>query len=165
MLIEEINSEDNFRRKIFLICVSKIKEFDVIKLPHLSKYFTLFIANNEEVIIEEYSQKAKKLIKSGLVYLCTWGKECEKIHDIFDEENFIMEINQEIETDNDSVIMTTWHKDESLKEALYFFLMNTSPTEKYYSECKTSLVVIIGNPIEGVNIKTFLENQKLLEDE
>lgn len=163
-MIEEINSKDNFGRNIFLISVSSIKEFDITRLAQNSKYFTLFIANSEEVIIEEYSKKAKKLIESGLIYLCAWGEECEKIHDIFDEENVIMEINQEIETDNDNVIMTTWHQDESLKEALYFFLMDTSPTEKYYSECKTSLVVIIGNPIEAVNIKTYLENQKLLED-
>jgi hypothetical protein len=120
LLIDEINSKDNFGRKIFLISVSKIKEFDVIKLPQISRYFTLFIANSKEVIIEEYSQKAKDLIKSGLVYLCTWGKECEKIHDIFDEENIRMEIDQEIETDDDNVIMTSWHQNESIKETLFF---------------------------------------------
>jgi len=61
--------------------------------------------------------------------------------------------------------MTTWHKEESLKEALWFFLMNTSPTEKYYSECKNSLVLLIGDSIESDNIKIYLENQNLLEDE
>ena len=165
MLVEKINSKDNFDRKIILISVSDIEEFNLSGLTKLSKYFTLFIANNKKVIVDKYSPKASELIKSGLAYFCAWGNECEKIHDIFDEEIVSLEIEQTWETDDDNVIMTTWHKNESIKEALLFFLMNTSPTEKYYSECKSSLVLLIGNSVETDNIKFFLENQNLLENE
>ena len=85
MLIEEIKSKDNFERDIILISISNIEEFDLNALPQTSKYFTLFIANNKEVITEKYSTKADELIKSGLAYLCTWGNDCEKIHDVVDE--------------------------------------------------------------------------------
>jgi len=165
MLIEKINSRDQFEREIILISISDIKEFDLKALPQLSKYFTLFIANNEKVIINDYSHKAREIIKSGLAYLCAWGNECEKIHDIFDEEDVMLELDEANDSNDDNVIMTTWHKEESLKEALWFFLMNTSPTEKYYSECKNSLVLLIGDSIESDNIKIYLENQNLLEDE
>ena len=164
MLVEKINSKDNFEREIILISVSDIEEFSLDELTELSKYFTLFVVNNKKVIIDKYFEKASELIKSGLAYFCTWGNECEKIHDIIDEEVVSLELKQTEDTDDENVIMTTWHKNESLKEALWFFLMNTSPTEKYYSECKNSLVLLIGNSVETDNIKFLLENQNLLEN-
>ena len=155
MLIEKINSKDDFGRKIFHINVSKFKEFDFKKLPQLSKYFTLLIINSDEVTTEDYSKKVVELINSGLAYLCAWGKDCEKIHDNFDEENVMMEINQEIEMDDDNVIMTTWHQDETIKKALYYFLFNTAPAEKYYSDCKISLVLTIGDSNESENVRKY----------
>jgi hypothetical protein len=165
MLIEKLKRKDNFERDIILISISNIEEFDFKALPQLSRYFTLFIANNKEVITEKYSTKADELIKSGLVYLCTWGNDCERIHDIVDEEIVSLEIEQTRNVNDDNVIMTTWHNKESLKDALWFFLKNTMPTEKYYNECKSALVLIIGNSIEINNIKLYLENQDLLDQE
>jgi hypothetical protein len=43
--------------------------------------------------------------------------------------------------------------------------MNTAPTEKYYADCRTSLVLLIGDATESDNIKKYLENQKLLDNE
>jgi hypothetical protein len=163
MLIERINSKDKFGREIIFISVSKIDEFDFKSLPQISKYFTLFIANNNEVDVGEYSRKANSLIKSGLAYICAWGNGCERIHDIFDEENVYIEIEEKLTTDDENVIMTTWHQNEFIEEALYFFLFNTSPTEKYSSECKTALVLLIGISEETNKIKMYLENQDLLE--
>ena len=60
--------------------------------------------------------------------------------------------------------MTTWHENDSIKKALFFFLTNTEPTEKYYFDCKSSLVLVIGNSTESNNIKEYLENQNLLDD-
>jgi hypothetical protein len=164
LVIEKLSSKDFFGRDLILIQVKKIEDFDLKKLTQLSKYFILLIVNNSEVIVNHYGKKAKELINSGLAYLCACGIDCEKIHDIFDEENVRMEIDQEIETDEDNVIMTTWHQDESIKESLFYFLYNTATTEKYYSDCKTSLVLTIGDSNESENIRKYLENQKLLEN-
>lgn len=165
MLVENINSKDFFERAIVLLSVSTIEEFNLKALPQLSKYFTLFIANNNEVNKSVYKNKANEIIKSGLAYLCTWGKECKKIHDIFDEEEVSLEIDNVVDPNDDNVIITTWHNDESFKEALWYFLKNTLPTEKYYSECNFSLVLVIGNSIKLEKIKFYLENQNLLDEE
>jgi hypothetical protein len=42
--------------------------------------------------------------------------------------------------------MTTWHKDESLKEALQFFVHSAFATEAYASECRDWVIASIGNP-------------------
>jgi len=165
LLIEKINSKDDFGRKIFLINVSKFKDFDFKKLPQLSEYFTLLIINSDEVTTEDYSKNVDELINSGLAYLCAWGKDCEKIHDIFDEVAVMMEIEQQIDPNDDSVIMTTWHQDQTIKEALFYFLFNTAPTEKYYSDCKISLVLTIGDSNKSENVRKYLEDQKLLEND
>ncbi|NNG27504.1 MAG: hypothetical protein HKM87_08255 [Ignavibacteriaceae bacterium] len=77
----------------------------------------------------------------------------------------MMEIEQQIDPNDDSVIMTTWHQDQTIKEALFYFLFNTAPTEKYYSDCKISLVLTIGDSNESENVRKYLEDQKLLENE
>ncbi len=164
MLIEKINSKDFFGREIILISVSKIEAFDLKKLPRLANYFTLFIVNNNEVFVDQYGKKAKELINSGLAYLCAWGVDCEKIHDVIDEVDVMMGIDKKIESDDKNVIMTNWHHNETIKEALYYFLNTTAPTEKYYSECKNSLVLVIGDSSESNNIQEYLENQNLLDE-
>lgn len=164
MLVEKINRKDSFEREIIFISVSKIEELDLKKLPEISKYFTLFIANNEEVNIDKYLDKANELINSGLAHFCAWGNNCEQIHDLFDEEIVSLEIDQQSSID-DNVIMTTWHKDESLKEALWFFLMTTSPTEKYYDECKTAIVLKVGDSSETHHLFDYIEDQNWLDED
>lgn len=164
MKIKKINSKDKFERELFLISLKNIEEFSLEDLPQHSKYFTIFIANNgNEINIEKLFEVANKLIKSGLVYASAWGKDCEKIHDIFDEEIVYMENNSEIESDDDDIIMTTWHNNDTLEEALWFFLNCTYPTNKYYSKCKTSCVLNLGDSEVSDLIRTYLENQNLLE--
>jgi hypothetical protein len=166
MTIEKINSKDFFGREIFFISVSSIEDFNFENIPKISKYFTLFISNNSELDVDLYFDKAKDFIKSGLAYMCAWGNKNELIHDLFDEASVMLEVDGEIKRDeNDNVVMTTSHQDESIKEALEYFLMNTSPTDKYYDDCKTALVLVVGNSSDGDNLKLYLENQNLLDDD
>jgi hypothetical protein len=86
---------------------------------------------------------AAQLIKQGLVYLCAWGPDCERVHDIFDEEEVGLEI--ETETGNEYAVMTVWHDKESLDDALWFFLNSTEPDERYADRCGHAFVVSVGN--------------------
>ncbi len=68
--------------------------------------------DSEQESVGEISRVAEVLLGSGGVYFCTWGNGCERVHDII-----------EVDPDpaDDSVVMTTWHDDETLDEALWFF--------------------------------------------
>ena len=62
----------------------------------------------------EISDIANWALDQGAVYVCVWGPDCERVHDIIDE---VIVNRNPGETDED-VIMTTWHDDEALNEAL-----------------------------------------------
>lgn len=94
----------------------------------------------------------KTLLRQGAVYLCTWGPDSERVHDIFDEAS--QEVLPE-ETD-ETVIMTTWHDSESLAEALYFGLRTTFPGRAYEPRCGTLLVVTIGNAAWSEQVDKWL---------
>lgn len=61
---------------------------------------------------------AKELVRSGCLYLMAWGQECEAWHDAVDMANIEQFDFKEIP--EESFIMTTWHEEEPLSEALWF---------------------------------------------
>ena len=58
------------------------------------------------------------LLKSGCLYVVAWGVECEVWHDTVDETN--LEMFDFGDIPDDRFVMTTWHTDEPLSEALWF---------------------------------------------
>ena len=69
------------------------------------------------------------------------GAGCERVHDIFDEERDGP--NPLISAD--PVVMTTWHEDESLAEALGFVLAAAIPDDGFIDDCGATLGVAIGS--------------------
>jgi hypothetical protein len=67
------------------------------------------------------------LLRLGCAYLCCWGPDCERIHDLMDSE-FEREARLESRV---GCIMTTWHAQERLEDAVDFFLRSTYPDEGY----------------------------------
>jgi hypothetical protein len=108
---------------------------DSISLP--SRYFIAFLAADavgvDAVILAEFS---RRLLRTGCVYFCAWGSDCERVHDIFDGECL----------DVEPVIMTTWHSKDSFDEALWFFVSNAYPDEGYWGTSRSSLAISIGRP-------------------
>jgi len=84
----------------------------------------------------QIGELAEKMADKGLAYLCVWGPDCERVHDIFDE----IEVQRDLEPTDDNVIMTTWHSAESLEESLWFFVNCAFPAEAYEQSCKEWIV-------------------------
>lgn len=141
-------------RELFLLPLKS--SFDIPKdfvLP--SKHFACFLVwdskNNSK---QEISELIEILVKNGVAYFCTWGNDCERLEDICDEID-------SLNSSNDSVIMTTSHKNESIEEALYFFLTDTHPDEYYELTLSSSLAIVIGNNDKLQMIEDALSNPKL----
>jgi hypothetical protein len=82
-----------------------------------------------------------------MVYFCAWGRNCERFHDIVDEvilEDDLGEHRFVGPTEND-VVMTTWHKDETLEEAIEFFTSWAVPTDGFAANSSFRLVICVGN--------------------
>jgi hypothetical protein len=109
-----------------------------------------------EVSSERIAALARKLLDSGAVYICAWGPNCERVHDIIDEE----EVGPNPPTEVDRVVMTTWHSGEPLAEAIWFVLHNSWPDEAYAAGCGATLGVAIGSPAWAAEIHTAFSNPR-----
>jgi hypothetical protein len=98
------------------------------------------------------------VMDQGAVYVCVWGTGCEHVHDVIDETivEAIVKLGQ-MESD-DTIIMTTWHDDESLEEALWFALNNAIPASAYSESCSVVIAVSIGSEQWGRKILVYLSN-------
>ena len=87
--------------------------------------FVCFIAwDARSASADEISRVAVGLLRQGAVYVCTWGPDCERVHDIIDEEH----VCPNPSSDMSGVVMTTWHATESLAEAIRFALVDGGQT-------------------------------------
>lgn len=109
-----------------------------LQLPS-SRTILLIAADATGVPAETIGLTAERLLASGLCYVCTWGPDCERVHDIFDEIHV-----GDGSRDSDTEFMSTWHDAESLDDALWFFLHNaTIPAGS--TDFVAAVAVSIGN--------------------
>lgn len=98
---------------------------------------------------------AQKAIDKGVAYICTWGEGCERMHDIFDETVVWQEVSKNKEI---PCIVTTWHTNDSLDEALWFALNNTHPDDFYFETCKSVLVTAVENKDFDKHLRLLLSD-------
>ena len=139
--INNFNHRDILGRELFLISTDELS--DIFPLPEKenSNFALLLVMDGRKELVGDLDNIPQHLIEEGLVYVCTWGEDCNRIHDIFDE----VVIQMEIESKKEIPIMTTWHADETIDEALWFFLFTAIPDEVYLDTCKTAYVVSVGS--------------------
>lgn len=82
---------------------------------------------------------AQKVLDAGAVYVCAFGDGCERVHDAVDE--IIVSDNRE--PDDEHAIMTTWHANESLDDALWYAMFTANPPAAYESTCRATVVLAI----------------------
>lgn len=126
----------------------------ISNLPHRKKYFTLLLAwDASDISGDELVVKLQPLVIQGLVYLCTWGGNCELVHDAVDECVVEDEIHSGL---SDFVLMTTWHDDEPLEEAFWFFRILAIPNEPELFKNFERFAVSINNQSWADEMKTLL---------
>ena len=85
----------------------------------------------------------RPLVDNGLAYFCAWGKGCEEVHDAVD----LSDVEREQEFgESDYFQMTTWHEDDSLEKAVWFFENCAIPSENHVVADWDRFAVSIGNP-------------------
>lgn len=86
--------------------------------------FVLFVAADVSADGDEGLRAfARRLLDRGAVAVATWGPGCERLHDAFDAENRDLE--------DSGLVMTTWHANEPLAEALSFAATYLVPDEHF----------------------------------
>jgi hypothetical protein len=136
-------ADEDFPEKVFYLCPADSIENLRDKTSCSTANFGLFVAMNATGVADDsILQGAKKLLSKGLACLCTWGPDCERVHDLFDIA--ARDVNSELS--GDDVIMTTWHSSESMEDALWFFVHSAFVTQEFEMTCKDWIIAPISNP-------------------
>jgi hypothetical protein len=156
--------DDVSERELYLLEVDQLAE--IPKTVFLSsKYFVcLTVADNTMFQDVEIRNLARTLLESGCAYLCSWGKDSDRVHTLADLEA----IELEATLLNAELLMTTSHEDEPLSEALWFAFNSAWPDDECLDECRSILVMVIGNHDWGLECKEALSdlsgfNRRLLD--
>ena len=130
-------------RSLFVISGSTFSELASASIVTGSRYFAaLIVGDATSVSVQEIGQLARSLLDAGCVYFCCWGPDCERVHDVIDEEYASDGITVH---DDESTIMTTWHNGDSLEEAVWFALNSAFPDDRFFEECRAVVAICIGD--------------------
>jgi len=149
-------------RDLYFAHLSDLDEWpDDLQAP--KPHFVAFLAMDaSSVESNRIAAFADRLISQGMVYLCAWGPDCERVHDIFDEA-----IGRNTTTDG-AAFWTIWHDDEELVHALWFALFSTPPDDD--ADPSALLAVVVDHSEWSAQIRDALTdtnrfNTEVLEQE
>jgi hypothetical protein len=142
-------------RHIFLL---DLKE-TLSRWPHVSLPSPLFVClcvlDAQNLSADEIAAFCEKLLRAGCVYFCAWGPDCERVHDVMDE----VIVGENPPKSAFADIMTTWHDDDSLSDALDFFLFDALPYEDSLADRRSGLIITVGNPEWPIEIKRYVSTK------
>jgi hypothetical protein len=96
---------------------------------------------------------AETLVRAGASYVCCWGPDCERFHDCFDEAGLF--VNGE--STDDRVLMTTWHADEPLEDAVWFAVNTAWPADAYESSTRAVVALSVDSREWSERIAKYLD--------
>ena len=147
-------------------------KFVVVEVPRLewpatlevpSKRFRLLVAADvNRASTQAISDFALSALKRGMVYFCAWGQGCEGFHDIVDEivvGNGATDQGVSGPSGSD-VVMTTWHDDETLEDALEFLTTSAVPTDGFAPDSDFRLVICVASQQWAAQAQKFLDSVK-----
>jgi hypothetical protein len=101
----------------------------------------LIAADALELSVDIVARVAERFLDAGLGVICAWGTDCERVHDIFDEE-YVGDGTIE----RDSPMVSTWHAHESLEDVVEFFAVNGISLLGSETRPVSHLAIAVGNP-------------------
>lgn len=124
--------------------------------PPAEGAFVLFLGSDATATTAELNAAATTLLGLGAVYVLTWGNDCERVKQAFDDAIATRNADPAAPT-----IMTTAHPDESIVVALTFAADFAAPAEEF--DVQAMLIAIVGSIDLFDEARGCLE--ALLEDE
>jgi hypothetical protein len=100
---------------------------------------------------------ADQALAQGAAYVCIWGPDCERVHDIFDRT-----IGGQGSDEDDDLVTTTWHADDTLDEALWFAVFVACPHDPDIPTCGAVLTVVAGRDDWAEHVRTRLTDPRSL---
>jgi hypothetical protein len=133
------------KRQVYVLRLAHLRDFpNRLEIP--CPRFVLFVAA-DFTEGDGDSSFANQVLDAGCVYFCAWGKGCESMHDLVDDGII------ERENGEPGHIITTWHSDEALADAVEFALFSAEPDDVFSNECRAVVLAVAGNDAWGMEIE------------
>ncbi len=144
------------KKHVWVIAAERIADWPT-KRPWRSKGLgLLFVADH----VFDVAPLAKRALRQGLAFVCVWGPGCVIAEETFDEA--IVGDGTRKETEDD-VVLTTSHADESLEEAVEFFLDTMSPSKARVAGCDARVVFVLGAGLHE-RVERALEHRRAVRE-
>ena len=155
--ISHYQLDEDFPSKTISFCAAdSLTELPALIHPS-DAHFVLFLAiDGRHVDTEIIYSVSEKLLDQGMVYACVWGPDCEKIHDAIDR----VIIQRNLDETDKNVVITTWHAEDPISEAVWFFLNCAWPADDYVNTCADWVAAVIGNPTWEAEVRAKLLAEK-----
>jgi hypothetical protein len=162
----ELIGESDLGRALYFSAIAELGEWPA-RVAKPEPYFVLFLAlDASELASEVVRAFADKIAAQGVGYVCAWGPDCSRVHDIFDFALYVdnEELRREAD-ENDATVMTSWHEDEDIDEALDFAVFSAHPDDYYSHGSDALLAVVVGSPNWAGHVRRrLLDPHALSED-
>lgn len=139
-VLESIGQIGLCDRRLFML------ELDQPVLPA----FDLPSAHFSCLLVADFGAEVVGLVRSlmdrGAAYITAWGPGCAQIADTVYAEDRPVAWH----------VMASWHEDEPISEAVWFFLHNTYPDNAVFGSCGSALAVVVGHPARAAGVRKEL---------
>ena len=144
-------------RRLFSLAIPSASALPRPTLP-AGNFACLLAWDARGVSADVVSAVVEPLLWEGASYFVCWGPDCERVHDIIDE--IVSSPDNDFGVPEDSCIMTTSHASGPLRDALWFFLVNSWPDEHYQDSTHAGLAISIGSSAWAAEIAEALADAR-----
>ncbi len=121
----------------------RVGEFE----PPARRFGCFLVMDASRVDDETIRELVRALLGAGAAYFATWGPGCQRVHDLIDAQR------PEDEPGPDDVVMTTWHDDENLDEAIWESIYVAMPAGRYEDGCDAVVAIVVDAPAAAEQIR------------
>lgn len=144
---ERFQPDPRTGRDLVLVTATAPEDVAELRAQSLGPFLALVAWHAAGASVDTISAVVTALLDAGCCAVSAWGADCERVHDICDE--VAVERALDAGTDGGGVLMTSWHDDESLDDALWFALRSTEPDADFVAPlgrpCRTVLALVVGD--------------------
>jgi len=130
-------------RTLWLWQIGDVRELDVARLP-AAPFVCLLAWHVRGRAADEIGLVARRLLDAGCAYVCVTGDDCERVHDIFEEE-----VVGAGDLPAAPLPMSTRHADESTEQVLWSWLCCTEIPYEWGKQAVDSLAIVIDGAFDG----------------
>lgn len=113
---------------------------DFIALERLTlppaPWLVFIAADTSDVVDAVLARVAERFVSAGVSVVSVWGPDCERVHDMFDDVYV-----GDGTTTRAMPLITTWHADEELADAVEFFMLNAGSLTEAASPNRLAVTV------------------------